>query len=177
MEQQMNQQKLNVVEEVTLIYRTKIKPSERPKVTNSKTSYELLISHWDPDTIELQEEFKVLYLNRSAGVIGLYEVSKGGLTGTVVDVRLIFAAALKMMACSIILAHNHPSGTGIFLSQMKGFYSPFIDSEPWYCLSPCNTINPIFLHFRILVMQQKYPDIIHPHPSDLLIDHLPDPLR
>jgi DNA repair protein RadC len=111
MEQHTNQLKLNLVEEVTLIYRTRIKPSERPKVTNSQTTYELLLSHWDPDTIELQEEFKVLYLNRSGRVIGLYEVSKGGLTGTVVDPRLIFSAALKMMACSIIVAHNHPSGT------------------------------------------------------------------
>jgi DNA repair protein RadC len=105
MEQQINQQKLHMVEEVTLVYRTKIKPSERPKITNSQTTYELLVSHWDPNTIELQEEFKVLYLNRSGRVIGLYEISKGGLTGTVVDPRLIFAAALKMMACSIILAH------------------------------------------------------------------------
>jgi DNA repair protein RadC len=42
-------------------------------------------------------------------VLGIYEVSTGGMTGTVADPKLIFAAALKGAACGIILAHNHPS--------------------------------------------------------------------
>jgi DNA repair protein RadC len=50
-------------------------------------------------------------LNRSARVLGIYEASSGGTVGTVVDAKLIFIAALKANASSIILAHNHPSGT------------------------------------------------------------------
>jgi len=51
-----------------------------------------------------------MLLNRCNRVLGYYEVSKGGISGTVVDVRLILQAALKANASSIILAHNHPSG-------------------------------------------------------------------
>ena len=58
----------------------------------------------------MQEEFKVMLLNRGNKVIGVYEASSGGLTGTVADPRLILAAALKSLAVSIILSHNHPSG-------------------------------------------------------------------
>ena len=69
------------------------------------------MSSWDSDTIELQEEFKVLLLNRANEVLGIYPLSKGGITGTVVDQRLIFAVALKCNATGIILCHNHPSST------------------------------------------------------------------
>jgi DNA repair protein RadC len=57
-----------------------------------------------------QEEFKILLLNRANEVLGIYPLSKGGITGTVVDQRLIFAVALKCNATGIILCHNHPSG-------------------------------------------------------------------
>lgn len=56
------------------------------------------------------EEFWVLLLNRSNTVIDKFMVSQGGVTGTVIDVRLILKTALEKLACSIILCHNHPSG-------------------------------------------------------------------
>ncbi len=56
------------------------------------------------------EEFWVLMLNRANKVLLRYNVSKGGLTGTVIDVRLIIKKALECYAASIILSHNHPSG-------------------------------------------------------------------
>ena len=56
------------------------------------------------------EEFWVLYLNNSNKVIHKSQLSKGGITGTVVDIRLIFKTALENRAISIILTHNHPSG-------------------------------------------------------------------
>jgi len=62
------------------------------------------------DTICLQEQFIVLYLNRANKVIGSYQLSKGGITGTIADVRLILSVALKTLATGLILAHNHPSG-------------------------------------------------------------------
>lgn len=50
-----------------------------------------------------------MLLNRANKVLGIYEVSTGGISGTVADIRPIFAAAIKCNASSIILAHNHPS--------------------------------------------------------------------
>lgn len=79
------------------------------KVHSSKQSYEALINSWNLSTIELQEEFKVLLLNRSNTVLGIYAMSKGGVSGTVVDAKLVFSVALKCNASSIIVAHNHPS--------------------------------------------------------------------
>jgi len=70
----------------------------------------LALATWNPYTIELFEEFKVLFLNNSNKALGIYEISSGGITGTVVDVRLIFSAALKANATALIMIHNHPSG-------------------------------------------------------------------
>ena len=98
------------VAEVELVYKTKVKASERPKISSVSDSYKLLKELWNENTIEMQEEFKVMLLNRGNKVIGIYEASAGGLTGTVADPRLILAAAIKSLAVSIILAHNHPSG-------------------------------------------------------------------
>jgi DNA repair protein RadC len=98
------------VAEVELIYKSKVKASERPVIRCSKDSCNVLRSVWDQNKIEIHEEFKVLLLNRGNKVIGLYEVSSGGITGTVADPRLILATAIKSLAVSIILSHNHPSG-------------------------------------------------------------------
>lgn len=96
--------------EVELVYKTKVRPGDRLKVSTSKDAYEVLIQAWDSNTLELREEFKILLLNRASKVLGLFNLSKGGVSGTVADPKLIFAAALKANASSIILAHNHPSG-------------------------------------------------------------------
>ncbi len=98
------------VAEVELVYKTTVKPSQRPKINSVKDCYELLKELWNENTIEMQEEFKVMLLNRGNKVIGIYEASAGGLTGTVADPRLILAAAIKSLAVSIVLSHNHPSG-------------------------------------------------------------------
>ena len=97
------------ISEVKLIYRTRIKASERLKVKCSRDAYDIFIENWDPDSIEHTEEFKILLMNRSNSVLGIFPVSKGGLSGTVTDVRLIYQAAIKANASGIILAHNHPS--------------------------------------------------------------------
>lgn len=80
------------------------------KVTTSKIIYDLIIKQWDLDIIEYQEEVKIILLNRSNIVLGIYEMSKGGITGSVVDIRIILGVALKCGASSIIMVHNHPSG-------------------------------------------------------------------
>lgn len=100
----------HLVTEVELIYKNPLKPSQRPQVTTSKAAYEIFYNTWDKDKIELQEQFKIMFLNRANKVLGIFIISTGGITATVVDIRLIFAAAIKANATSILLAHNHPSG-------------------------------------------------------------------
>ena len=99
-----------LVSEIELHYRTNVKPSERPKITCSQDAYNILFQHWSDEKLELREEFKILLLNRANRVLGIVNISTGGVTGTVADPKIIFSSALKANACSIILAHNHPSG-------------------------------------------------------------------
>ncbi len=99
---------MNTIKEIKVSYTSGI--SDKIKIKNSKDSYELLLSCWSKKTIELQEEFKILLLNRNHQVLGIYPLSKGGVSGTIVDAKLLFSVALKCNASSVILAHNHPSG-------------------------------------------------------------------
>lgn len=96
------------VAEIKVSYSTTSTP--KIKITSVNKAFEVILSLWDLDTIELQEEFKVLLINRANEVLGIYPLSRGGITGTVVDSRLIFAVALKCNATGILLCHNHPSG-------------------------------------------------------------------
>jgi DNA repair protein RadC len=111
MENVMNFSKVNMVAEVELVYKSKVKASERPQIKTSKDCYDLLKLTWDEGKIELVEQFKVVLLNRAQRVMGIYEMSSGGTSSTVADPRLIFTAALKMNAINLILSHSHPSGT------------------------------------------------------------------
>jgi DNA repair protein RadC len=98
------------VAEIKLSYHPNFKAAERPKISESKQVYKVLIENWDLGLIGLQEQFKIVLLSRANRVIGVCEVSRGGVSGTVVDAKVVFAIALKAGACGIILAHNHPSG-------------------------------------------------------------------
>ena len=99
---------MNTIQEIKVSYTSGNR--DKVKITNSKDSYELFLSCWSQKIIELQEEFKVLLLNRNHQVLGIYPLFKGGVSGTVVDAKLVFSVALKCNASSIIIAHNHPSG-------------------------------------------------------------------
>lgn len=99
---------MNTIKEIRVSYSSG--NNDKIKINSSKDSYELLKSCWLMNTIELQEEFKILLLNRNHQVLGIYPLSKGGVSGVVVDAKLIFSVALKCNASSIIIAHNHPSG-------------------------------------------------------------------
>jgi len=68
------------------------------------------MENWDQDSIEHIEEFKLMLLTRSNKVLGIASVSKGGISGTVTDVRIILQYAIKANASGIIICHNHPSG-------------------------------------------------------------------
>lgn len=80
------------------------------KITCSQDAYNVLKEFYPTETIALQERFIVAYLNRAHQIIGVYQASVGGITGTIADPRLILSVALKVAATSIILSHNHPSG-------------------------------------------------------------------
>jgi DNA repair protein RadC len=86
------------------------------RITASKTVFEIM----QPLIGELQhEEFWIIFLSNSNKVIYKAQLSKGGMTGTVVDVRIVFKTALEHNAVGIILVHNHPSGTLIASEQDK----------------------------------------------------------
>jgi DNA repair protein RadC len=80
---------------------------ELVKITSSKIAFEIM----QPIIGELShEEFWVIFLNNSNKVISKAQLSKGGITGTIVDVRLVYKLALENGATGLILCHNHPSG-------------------------------------------------------------------
>lgn len=81
---------------------------ELKNITSSNSIFEMM----QPLIGELpHEEFWIIYLNNSNKVISKSQLSKGGITGTLVDTRLVFKPAIEIGAVSIILVHNHPSGT------------------------------------------------------------------
>ena len=81
---------------------------ELKKITSSKIIFEIM----QPIIGELpHEEFWIIYMNNSNKVISKSQLSKGGITGTLVDVRIVFKTALEIGATALILCHNHPSGT------------------------------------------------------------------
>lgn len=105
----MEQIDLFKISEVELVYRNKVKARYRPKVTSSKEAYRLFRQNWDDCKINLLEQFKILLMDRGNRCLGIADISQGGVTGTVVDPKIVFATALKARACAIILGHNHPS--------------------------------------------------------------------
>ena len=105
----MKAQQTNIAE-VCLTYKSKVKASDRLQVKCSKDAFDIFMENCDLDSIEHIEEFKLLLMNRSNSVLGILAVSKGGLSGTVTDVRLIYQGAIKANASGIIVCHNHPSG-------------------------------------------------------------------
>jgi len=103
--------KLNIVSEVSLLYKSKVKPSEREKITCAKDAYKVFksIEHFNQN-LELYECFYAMYLNKNNKILSVMLISEGGTAGTVVDVKKILAPAILQNASSIIVCHNHPSG-------------------------------------------------------------------
>ena len=95
---------------VRIVYSKNQKSSDRPKVTASKDVYYWFKQIWSSQ-MQTREEMYVLLLNRNNKILGYHVLSMGGITSTVADIRLLYAVALKSLATSIILAHNHPSGS------------------------------------------------------------------
>lgn len=96
--------------EVAISYRTKVKASDRAKITSSRDAFEIFKQLYDVNTVEHHEVFIMLMLNRANRVLGWAKISQGGIAGTVVDVRIVFQHAILANASGIVISHNHPSG-------------------------------------------------------------------
>jgi DNA repair protein RadC len=94
--------------EVQITYSNPVKSVDRFKVGGSRDVASALREFWPAyDHIEFMY---MLMLNRQHQILGYHQVSKGGITGTIIDLRVIYQVALKANASAIIIAHNHPSG-------------------------------------------------------------------
>jgi len=98
----------DLIAEVQISYSSHVKAKDRMKVIGSKDAAEAFRIFWP--AYEHIEFSYLLMLNRQNQILGYHQLSKGGMTGAVVDVRVIFQVALKSSCTSIILGHNHPSG-------------------------------------------------------------------
>ena len=141
---------MNNLAEIKVSYSTSNTP--KIKITKGEEAYKILLDSWDINTIELQEEFKVLLLNKANEVLGIYPLSKGGITGTVIDVRLIFSVALKCNATGIIICHNHPSGNLI---------PSIVDINITKKIKECSTLLDITLIDHLIISKEGFYSFIN----------------
>ena len=94
----------------------------------TKTCFEFFYEIMKADNIDWTESFVMICLNKANNIIGFYKVSQGGISGTVVDLKVIFTVALNCMASSIILCHNHPSGNTQPSVQDKAITKKIVES-------------------------------------------------
>lgn len=94
--------------EITINYSNPVAAADRIKICCSEDINSYLLEQWND--IEYRESVYAVFLNRANQVLGYLLVSKGGISSTIVDVKMILQAALKACSTSIILSHNHPSG-------------------------------------------------------------------
>ena len=93
----------------TIKKNTSEKEFETVQISNSLNSYNYIKQFYEDD-IDVWESFFILLLNRNSQTVGYAKISQGGITGTIVDVKIIAKYCIDSLASSCILAHNHPSG-------------------------------------------------------------------
>jgi DNA repair protein RadC len=98
------------VAEVSLKYSSQKSYDEMPTITSPEEAAEFLRGIFDPDTIELREEFYVVLLSNTKQVLGYSKISIGSMTGTLVQPITVFQTAILGNSKSILVSHNHPSG-------------------------------------------------------------------
>jgi len=101
---------LFTISEIELRYNPRIPTLHKAQIKTSEDAYRQFIILLDIFSMNIKEQCAVLFLNRGNRVIGGYKLATGGITGVVVDIRIILGTALKCLATGIILAHTHPSG-------------------------------------------------------------------
>src|SRR3546814_1461082 len=98
------------IAEIDLVYNAPKDLAQRPRVAKASEASVIFKTTWDKGKIGFVEQFKILLLNRMYKVLGICTIATGGMTATIVDIRLVMAAALKSGAVQMIVAHNHPYG-------------------------------------------------------------------
>ena len=103
-----NMSSLCKVSEVKITYESNNTNKKKVRVNTSAKIYALMLKNWEQ--IEYRESFKILLLDVSKQALGINTVSMGGLSESIVDVRMILQGALLANAKGIVACHNHPSG-------------------------------------------------------------------
>lgn len=96
---------------IAVSYKNKLEKDQLIPIGSSQECYDVCKLIFNADTILWTEEFILICMNRAGSLIGYYKVSSGGTDSVIVDTKVVFTVALKCNAHSIILTHNHPSGT------------------------------------------------------------------
>lgn len=135
------------VTQVELVYKSKIKHSDRYLIGDSRAAFKLFLDYWDMSKIDLLEEFKVIFLNRGGRVLAMANLTVGGISGTVVDQRHVISIALKLNAVSLIACHNHPGGS---------MTPSDADKELTRILMDCGAVFQIKLLDHIIISSEKY---------------------
>ena len=135
------------VTQVELVYKATVKPSERPFIKGSLSAFEVFSESWNQDKIELLEEFKAMFLNRVGRVLAIADISIGGISSTTVDMRHIMAIGLMLNAVSLVVCHNHPSGS---------MYPSNSDDILTTDLEGCSSIMRIKLLDHIIITREGY---------------------
>lgn len=98
------------IAEIEISYKYNVCFAEREKISSSNCAYKIGLEY-SKKHLEHFESFNIIFLNNSNHVLGVSQISKGGITGTLCDIRIIFQNLLKANAVAFIAYHNHPSGT------------------------------------------------------------------
>ena len=98
------------INEIDLFRKSQNTFSGSPIIRSSADSVKIFREFWDEQSLTIFESFNVMLLNQANKVIGLYQHSKGGVTGTVADAEMVVLSAVKSLAKGVIISHNHPSG-------------------------------------------------------------------
>jgi DNA repair protein RadC len=138
-----------------LIYKTKVSPKNRVTIKVPNDAAMLFWEVWDKDSIEHIEEVKLMLLNRANKVLGIANLSKGGTSGSVIDIKVLFQYVIKSNASSFIIAHNHPSGNLIASENDKNITKTIKDAAAIMSVS--------FLDHIIITPQNQFTSIIEEH--------------
>ena len=97
------------VAEIELVYKPRYVLDECINISRSDDVNDFAHSIWDHGTMDAFEEVKCIFLDRANNVKGVLNLSKGGISGSVVDIRIVCSSALKSLSTGVIVVHNHPS--------------------------------------------------------------------
>jgi len=141
--------------EVTIQYKNEIPKSERVSIKSANSVYRIVKPFFEP-YMDYREGAYLVLMNKGNELLGVSELSKGGIDSTVLDIRMIAQLSLLSNATNIIVVHNHPSGTlkasdsdisisKRILESMRQFNillldSIIVSSEGYYSLSDNNLI-------------------------------------